>query len=66
MRVRILDEFGDTSLVVNSKEDLLKEVDERKLQDRWFYLDGKFTPNINLEDFTSTQEVIVSEPLISG
>ena len=66
MRVRILDENGDTTLQVDSKEGLMKEVKDRKLNDRWFYLDGKFTPDLDLADVTTTQEVVVSEPLIGG
>ena len=66
MRVRILDENGDTTLQVDNKEGLMKEVKDRKLNDRWFYLDGKFTPDLDLADVTTTQEVVVSEPLIGG
>jgi hypothetical protein len=66
MKIRILDESGDTTLTVESKKDLLKEVEQRKLNDKWFYLDGKFTPDFKVADFTSTQEVVVSEPLIGG
>jgi len=66
MKIRILDESGDTTLQVESKEDLLKEVNERNLTDRWFFLDGKFASDIKIADFTDTEEVVISQPLIGG
>jgi hypothetical protein len=66
MRVRILDETGDTTLTVDSKEELMKEVSERNLTNRWFYIDGQFTPDISQADITDTQEVVVSQRLIGG
>lgn len=66
IRVRILDESGDTALQVESKEDLLREVEERKLNSSWFYLDGKFTSDLKGANFTDIEEVIVSQPLVGG
>lgn len=66
MKIRIIDESGDTTLQVENKEGLVKEVSERNLTDKWFYLDGKFTPDFKVADFTDTEEVIVSQPLVGG
>ena len=45
---------------------LLKEVDERNLNDRWFYLDGQFVSNIAETEIPDVSEIVISEPLVGG
>jgi hypothetical protein len=67
-RVIVPDDTGHTEFVVETKDELVKELDTRNLNDRWYFVDGNYIDGLRLNEVTldGIKTIHVIEPLIGG
>lgn len=68
IKVMVLDDTGHTEFQVDTIGELQKEVKERGLEDKWYFVDGNYTKDLTLNEVSRTgvSEVHLVEPLIGG
>ena len=68
IRVIIPDETGHSEFQVATLNEVKKEVKERGLEDKWFFVDGNYTKDLKLNEVTEQgiKEIHLVDRLVGG